>query len=74
MLDDLTTLKRQNAEDRAAAVKWMAEATTEDKLRVWMTIQRPYDDPVMEIMSRFAQLAFGEIFSADLDRQTGVKD
>lgn len=50
-----------NEQDRAECRRWWAEATTEDKLRVWHAIQQEYADPVLEIMSRFAQLAFAEM-------------
>ncbi len=50
-----------NDQDREAARAWFSEATDNDKLRVWLTIQRAYPEPEMEIMSRLAQLAFGDL-------------
>jgi hypothetical protein len=52
-------------QDRAECRRWWADATEADKLRVWFTIQRDYADPAMEIMSRFAQLAFTEMLLAE---------
>lgn len=51
-----------NEQDRAMAEQWWKESSIEDTMRVWNQIQRKYPDPVMEIMSRFAQIAFGEMF------------
>jgi hypothetical protein len=50
-----------NDQDAAACREWWDEATLQDKIRVWECIQRHYDEPEMEIMSRFAQLAFGQM-------------
>lgn len=54
-------LTADNEQDRAECRRWWREASAEDKLRVWDAIQREYDDPVMEIVSRFAQLALAEV-------------
>ena len=59
-----------NDQDRATCAEWWREATVEDKLAVWFAIQRHYDDPIMEIMSRFAQLAFGEM----AEREAAMRD
>ena len=48
-------------QDREAARTWFREATDADKIRVWMAIQKPHTDPVMEIVTRLAQLAFSEL-------------
>lgn len=58
-------LIHDNEQDRAACREWWAAASVEEKCRVWDAIQRTYDDPVMEIVSRFAQLAFGEMVEQD---------
>ena len=59
----LARIGADNDQDREAARKWMREASNAEKLAVWMTIQKPYADPAMEVMSRFAQLAFGEMLT-----------
>ena len=51
-----------NDQDRAACRQWFAEATEAAKMTVWMAMQLHHDDPVSEIVSRFAQLAFAEMF------------
>lgn len=59
--ETLLRLIAANDQDREAVAEWWREATTEDKLAVWGCIQHTYTDPVMEVMSRFAQLAFSEM-------------
>ena len=49
-----------NDQDVAHLLDWWRESSTADKLVVLAAIQRLYDDPVMEIVSRFAQLAFAQ--------------
>lgn len=61
-----------NDQDREGAKQWMREASMADRLAVWMRIQKNYKDPVDEIMSRLAQLAFGEIM-VEVDNE-GSKD
>lgn len=46
--------------DIAAMEMWWKSSSNEDRLRVWKAIQQKFDDPVMEIVSRFAQVAFSE--------------
>ncbi len=50
-----------NEQDLAEALAWWRRSSAAEKLLVWAAIQRPYNDPTMEIMSRLAQLAFGQI-------------
>jgi hypothetical protein len=57
----LALLGSYTDQDRCDADEWWRTATLADKLRVWDRIQAKYDDPAMEIMSRFAQLAFAEM-------------
>jgi hypothetical protein len=61
---ELLRLVADHDQDRARAERWWAEATFKDKLRVWLCIQRDYPHPTMEVMSRFAQLAFNEMILA----------
>lgn len=51
-----------NEQDRMEMKKWWREATEADKIAVWNAIQREHDNPVDEIVTRFAQIAFGEMF------------
>lgn len=55
-----------NEQDRAEFADWWRDSTAEDKATVWEAIQRRYDDPVMEIVSRLAQLAFAELAEREL--------
>jgi hypothetical protein len=50
-----------NDQDRAEAETWWWQSSNADKVAVWEWIQREHDDPVVEIVSRLAQLAFGEL-------------
>lgn len=55
-----------NDQDRVACAEWWRQATPADKMAVWDAIQRPYpDDPVQEIVTRFAQLAFSKMALRD---------
>ncbi len=60
MTSNLLKLMSDADQDRAALETWWRSHTDEDKLRVWMAIQAEYPNPVMEIVSRFAQVAFTE--------------
>lgn len=59
----LSIVTADNDQDREAAKQWMRQATLRDRFLVWTRIQQEYTDPVDEIVSRFAQLAFGEIMA-----------
>lgn len=64
-MDELKTLMLRitgdNDQDRAACETWWAETTASEKFAVWQVIVKKYDDPAMEVMSRFAQLMFCEM-------------
>lgn len=47
-----------NEQDRAEGEQWWRESSLDSKLAVLRCITREYDDPAMEVMSRFAQLSF----------------
>lgn len=49
-----------NDQDERECDEWMRESSDAEKMNVWLLIQRKYDDPAMECMSRFAQLAFAQ--------------
>jgi hypothetical protein len=66
----LLRLAADQDQDRARAERWWADASGAEKLLVLERITRPYDDPVMELMSRFAQLAFIEMALAEARRPT----
>lgn len=56
-------------QDESECLRWWREASGTDKRRVWDAIQTSYDDPVMEIVSRFAQPAFSQMaLKADANR------
>jgi hypothetical protein len=58
--DLFLSLIRDNEQDRAEMRAWWKETSLENKLRVWERIQVVHEDPIDEIISRFAQLAFAE--------------
>ena len=55
----LPKIIHDNEQDQGEMESWWRESSDADKLTVWDCIQHYYSDPVMEIMSRFAQVAFG---------------
>lgn len=57
----LLHIKSDNEQDSAAAKQWWKEENALGKLAVWDKIQKEYSDPSMEVMSRLAQLKFGEL-------------
>ncbi len=61
MNDDLMRLVAANEQDRAECVAWWRNTPRADKLRVFQRIIADEADPVMEIMTRFAQLSFLEM-------------
>ena len=70
MHPDLLKLISDNEQDEANALTWWRESSEADKMHVLRAITREYDDPVMEIMSRFAQLSFARMLAAE--HQKGV--
>jgi hypothetical protein len=68
---------RQNAlklrsiqdEDQANAQKWWDETDDIEKLKVWLAIQKPHDDPIQRIISRLAQLAYTEMAIAECKKE-----
>jgi hypothetical protein len=50
----------ENDQDRANMRQWWKETSPETKMMIWDYIQQKFPDPVAEIVSRFAQLAFAE--------------
>lgn len=66
-------IRADNDQDREMARKWMREATPAAKLQIWNEIQKEHTNPVQEIVSRFAQLAFGEMMIEVADETQGEK-
>ncbi len=60
-MNDRLRIISDNDQDLAQADEWWRTSSLEYKLAVWACIQRHYDDPAMEVMSRLAQLAFGQL-------------
>lgn len=54
----IARIETDQDQDQAMCDQWFNDASLEDLAVVWERIQREYKDPVNEIMSRFAQLAF----------------
>lgn len=59
-MNHIIRLQSDIDQDCAACDEWWRDATLEDKFKVWDAIQAKHNDPVMEVVSRFAQLAFSE--------------
>jgi hypothetical protein len=53
---------QDNEQDRAELRSWWGDTSYDAKMRVLERIQAQHDDPVDEIVSRLAQLAFAEAF------------
>ena len=68
----LARIGADNEQDREAARTWMREATNSEKVLVWTAIQAMPDEGVMGIVSRFAQLAFGEVME-ETTKANGAK-
>lgn len=58
---DFLLIVSDNEQDRMHMLKWWKESTYEEKEAVWNAIQVQHDDPVQELVTRFAQVAFGEM-------------
>lgn len=55
-------LVSDNEQDRASAEKWWRETPDADKCMVWDVIQKLGEaNPLMDLVSRFAQLGFAEL-------------
>ena len=72
-MNDLMHLVSDNEQDRASCKEWWREATETEKLSVWARIQQSYTDPIDDIMSRFAQLAFAEM-AEEMNRRDNAND
>lgn len=60
-------IAKDNADDLIAARQWFAEVSNDALWRTWDRIQVMCEDEVDEIISRLAQLKFGELM---IDRLT----
>jgi hypothetical protein len=69
MLPQWLRIIADNDQDRAECLAWFAQATVADKCQVWDTIQALGGSPEREIVSRFAQLAFGELLAVQFGRK-----
>lgn len=58
----LARLVSLNDQDLAECDRWVRESSNQEKIAVWLAIQKlgGPDNPVEEIVSRFAQLAFSQ--------------
>ena len=57
----LQKLISDNEQDRAAFNEWWITSSHKDKLDVWGRIQKVHSDPIDEVVSGLAQIAFGEM-------------
>lgn len=72
-MNNLMRLVSDNEQDRTSCKEWWREATEAEKLSVWARIQQSYTDPIDEIVSRFAQLAFAEM-AEEMNRRDDASD
>jgi hypothetical protein len=56
----LARIVADNDQDRAECSAWWQNSTDEELLALWLALQQPCNDPVLEVICRFAQLAFAE--------------
>lgn len=61
---NMDLIRAANYEDRQTLKTWLGTASEEDMTEVWTCITKAYTEPANEIASRFAQLAFGELWVA----------
>ncbi len=66
---DLGIIASDNAKDLKQAREWFANASNEALLKVWLRIQADDKDDVAEIVSRLAQLKFGELMIEEMKRR-----
>lgn len=62
----MAVITAENDQDLAECDAWWAQASPKEKMAVYEYTQREFDDPVMEVVSRFAQLAFCEAFTRNM--------
>lgn len=58
---EFTKLMHHFEQDEAAALHWWGQTVDGAHNLVWKCIQRRYADPVVEMMTRFAQLGFRHV-------------
>jgi hypothetical protein len=56
----LNVVARQD-QDMAQAVEWFKEQSNEDLAELWGMIQQNYENPMLEAMSRMAQIGFSAV-------------
>ncbi len=67
MMDrDLAQIVSDNEQDRVNMLKWWKENSLAVKMAVWKVIQIDNANPVEEIVTRFAQVAFAEMLEKEL--------
>lgn len=54
-------LKKEQKLDMDRALAWWRGASEQDKVLVWKEIQRHHQDPVTEVLARFAQIGFTQV-------------
>lgn len=60
MANELLQIDADNDQDRAACDEWWRTTPAEQRLAVWNWLQQDFENPIEEVASRFAALAFGE--------------
>ena len=53
---NLARLEMEQDQDIAGAVEWWNNTSDADKIRLWMRIQRPEQNPLIECLTRMAQI------------------
>ncbi len=60
--DDLIAIQGLHDQDEARAMKWWLETSDAAKKELWIEIQEMGGSPIRELISRFAQFGYTEIF------------
>ena len=58
---DIVWLQSLQDQDMAAMREWWVDSFDKDKVLVWERIQETHNDPVDELITRFAQVAFTQM-------------
>lgn len=69
----LARLIADNEQNRAHAEAWWREATQDHKIAIIQAVLRSHDDPLAELVARFAQLAVGEMLEQEFRSQEKAK-
>lgn len=66
MNPDMAKLISDNEQDQAHCASWWKTSTPAAKAAVILFVTKPQQDPLLEIVTRFAQLALGQILEKEM--------